>query len=208
MRILSICGIAVAGGGILTFLINSGLTPFLQSDAPFPETAGSALFLWRQSLSALAAVLLLFGSIGLYLQQAETAGRFGAIAFLLAFIGSALLLAHEWSQIFFVRELAFSAPEVLQSLESEEKLNLFNISALAALSTFVLGWILFSISMLKTSVYSRRGPILLIVGFFATPMLAAALPDMWGLIIGNAVLGSGWFLLGSELYSSNRYKGV
>ena len=193
-------GIAVAAGGTLTLLINAGLTPFLQPDAPYPETAASSVFLWRQSLSALAALLLLVGSIGLYLFQADSAGRFGALAFGLAFVGSALLLANEWGQVFFVRELALKNPDVLQAFEDAQGPSLFDIGALIAITAFTLGWLAFSISILLARVYSRLGPILVIAGFFATPILGAALPGVVGLIVGNAVLGGGWMVLGRELH--------
>jgi hypothetical protein len=201
---LAWCGIAVAIGGVLTVLINVGLTPFLDADAPYPKTAASSVFLWRQSLSALAAVLLLIGSVGLYLRQAATSGRFGVVAFLLAFLGSALLLANEWVQVFFVRGLAITAPGVLQTMDSAEGPSLFDTGAMIAFVAFTLGWIVFAISMLRAGLYSRKGPLLLIVGLLAVPILAAVLPDVLGLIVGNVMLGAGWFLLGRELHTIDR----
>ena len=52
----------------------------------------------------------MFGSVGLYLRQAERAGRFGAVAFAVALLGSALVLATEWVQLFDIRDLALRAP--------------------------------------------------------------------------------------------------
>jgi hypothetical protein len=69
-------GGALMLGGLLTVLINAALTLILPLDAPLTETAASSVFLWRQSASAAAAALLLFGSIGLYLRQAERTGYF------------------------------------------------------------------------------------------------------------------------------------
>ena len=61
--------LALAVGGALTILVNIGLAPFMIAEGrPLTETAVTTLFLWRQSLSAVAAVLLLFGSLGLYLR--------------------------------------------------------------------------------------------------------------------------------------------
>ena len=200
-RILTWGGIAVMAGGALTLLVNVGLTPFLQPDAPYAETAASCVFLWRQGLSALAAVLILAGSVALYLHNADRAGRFGAIAFLFAFVGGALLLAHEWSQIFFVHEMALRAPDALTALEAAKGPSLFDIGAIIAFLAFVLGWIMFSVSMLLAGVYPRRGPILVIAGFCAAPILSAVLPDMWGAVIGNVVLGAGWIMLGHELFA-------
>jgi hypothetical protein len=193
-------GVAIAAGGILTILINAGLTPFLRPDAPYTETAASSLFLWRQGLSALAAALLLAGSTGLHQHQAGRSGRFGAVSFVLAFLGCGILFAHEWGQVFFVRDLALRAPEALQAMESAEGPSLFDIGAMIAVITFTVGWIAFSISMLLAGVYPHRGPILLIAGFLAVPLLGAALPGVWGPVLGNIPLGLGWILLGRKLY--------
>jgi hypothetical protein len=199
MRHITWSGIAVVGGGALALLVNAGLTPFLDLEAPYAETAASSVFLWRQSLSALTAVLLLMGSVGLYLRQADRAARFGVVAFVVAFVGSALLLANEWCQIFFVRGLAIGAPQTLTALEAADGQNLFDIGAMISILVFSAGWIAFSISMLLSGVYSRRGPVLVIAGFFAIPILGAVLPGAWGLVAGNIVLGLGWILLGREL---------
>jgi hypothetical protein len=180
-------------------LINAGLAPFLPFDAPYAETAASSIFLWRQSLAMLATVLLLLGSIGLYLHSVDQIGRFGAIAFMLTFIGCALVLANEWCTVFFVRSLALKAPEVLTELDAAEGPSLYDIGALIALITFTIGWIIFSLSMLIGGVYSRCGPILVIAGFILIPILGAALPGVWGAIAGQGLLGSGWIVLGYEL---------
>jgi hypothetical protein len=200
---LAWAGTALAAAGVLMVVINVGLTPFLRTDVPYHEIAASSVFLWRQSLSAVAAVLLLVGSIGLFLHQTDIPGRFGTVGFVLAFLGSALLLANEWGQVFFVRDLARRAPDVLLELESADGPSLMDIGAMIALVTFTLGWIAFSVSMLLAGVYSRTGPILVIAGFLAIPILGAALPASWGPIVGSTILGCGWILLGRELYQTN-----
>ena len=207
MKLLAMVGVALIAGGVLTFFVNAGLTPLLQSGAPYPVTAASAAFLWRQSLSALATMLILIGSIGLYLRHADRAGRFGAISFLLTFVGGVMLFANEWCQVFVVRGLALNAPDALAELEAVEGLNAFDVGAIAALTTFTLGWLTFSASLLRTGAYMRRGPITLVAGFFAVPLFGACLPNPWGFIVGNAVLGAGWVFLGYDLLHSHRLPG-
>jgi hypothetical protein len=184
--------------GILTFLINAGLTPLLQHDAPYAETASSSVFLWRQALSALTVLLLLFGASGLYMLRADHLGFFGAAAFALTFVGTALVFALEWSQVFVVHGLALEAPDLLQALASAEGSNLFDLGAMIAFLVFTLGWIAFGVSMLTTRAYARRGPAFMIAGFFAIAILGAVL-QVWGQVLGNAVLALGWILLGREL---------
>ena len=199
-NLLRYSGISLALAGVLTFVINAGLTPLMLLGQPGIETASSDIFLWRQSLSALAAIFLFLGIVGIYERQAEEAGLFGIFSFLLAFIGCAMLLAQEWNQIFFVRDLAMRAPETMQMLEDSEGLHLPDIGSIIALSFLVLGWTLFSISLIRAKVYQKTGPILIIVGLFATPILAAILPAVWGMFIGNAILAGGWFMLGLERF--------
>lgn len=199
MSYRGLSGVALIAGGVLTFAVNAGLTPLLPKDASYSVTAASSTFLWRQILSALVALLLLAGTVGLHRRHAHRAGSFGSIAFVLAFAGSASLLANEWCQIFFVHGLALAEPDALDRLDAGDGLSLFDVGALSALAAFTLGWIVFSISMIRGAVHARRGPSLVLAGLFATPMFGAMLPGAWGPALGSAVLGAGWVLLGYEL---------
>jgi hypothetical protein len=192
-------GLALATGGALTLLINAALTPLLPTDLPFPEAAVSTVFLVRQSLSALAAVCLLLGAVGLYLRQGERAGLFSGIAFLAAFLGSATLLAVEWSQVFLVRDFARIAPEALTTLDEAAPPVLYALGPLVAFSLFSLGWLAFAVALLRGGVFARRGPLLVIVGLFAIPILGGVGPGVWGVILGNGILAAGWVLLGLEV---------
>jgi len=185
--------------GVLTFALNVALTPALQADVPFAESAASTAFLWRQALSAVTAVLLLFGALGVHLRHSERAGRFGLIAFLVATVGSALLLAQEWNQVFFVRDLAVRAPDLLNELDGEDALSLSDLGALISFTVFSLGWIALAAAALRGRAFARMGPLLVIAGFFVTPILGAALPGVLGVILGNGVLGAGWFVMGREV---------
>jgi hypothetical protein len=195
-------GAALAAGGVLTFLVNSFLTPLLPRGASPAAAAALPIFAWRQGVSALAAAFLIFGAMGLYLRQADRAGRFGAIAFVVALLGSALLLATEWIQLFDIRDLALRAPEALTKLETGRHPNLSDVGALIALGTFTLGWIALAAVTLGARTLSRGAPLLLIAGFFAIPLLHPLLPGVWGDIVGSAILGGGWFWLGCEIRAS------
>jgi hypothetical protein len=191
-------GVALAAGGALTLLLNAALTPRLPAHAPLAETAASPLFVWRQSVSALAALGLLFGAVGLHLRQAARAGRFGALAFALAFLGGALLFAMEWGEVFVVHPLAVGAPQALAALEPAHGPGLYDIGSMIAFSAFALGWILLAIATLRARVLPRPAAWLVIGGLFATPLLGAVL-HVWGAVAGNAILGAGWFWLGLKV---------
>ncbi|MEE8371553.1 MAG: hypothetical protein V3R73_05340 [Sphingomonadales bacterium] len=191
-------GVAVASGGAFMIITNVVFSPLLPMELSGPEMMASDAFLWRLSLASLAVFLLMIGLPGLYRYQSGQTGRFGMLAFGLAFIGSAALFAHEWAQVFYVHPLALVDPEALQAVEDAEGLNLYTLEAMIAAGTFAIGWLAFSASMLMAKVFTRLGPALVIAGFFAVPLLTVAL-GTWGAIMGTVVLGAGWIVLGREL---------
>jgi hypothetical protein len=202
MNSFRLSGIAIAIGGVSLIAVNAVFTPMLATDVPFTEMMASNTYLWRLSLAALTVFLFMVGSPGLQAYQGSRSGLFGKIAFSLTFLGCAFLFAHEWAQVFFVHSIAVAAPDALQAMEDAEGINAFDIEALIAIMTFTLGWILFAASMLVTGVVARPGPVLIIAGFFAIPLLSAATTPIWGGALGNAVLGLGFILLGRELLNS------
>lgn len=195
-------GIAIAGAGVSLIFVNAVLTPMLPLDVPFTEMMASNAYVWRLSVASLTAFLFLIGSPGLHAYQAGRSGPFGKVTFGLAFMGSALLFAHEWGQVFFVHSIAVAAPDALQAMEDAEGINLYDLEAMIVVSVFALGWIGFAVSMLVTKVFARLGPSLVIAGFFAVPLLTAATSVIVGGALGNAVLGAGFILLGRDLLKS------
>jgi len=191
-------GIAVISGGTLLIVVNAVVTPMLDLEAPFTEMMASNVYLWRMSLASLAVFLLMAGCPSLHAYQASQSGSFGKVAFTFAFLGCALLFAHEWAQVFYVHSLAVAAPDALQAIEDAEGMNLYDMEAMIVLMTFVLGWIAFAASMIRAKVFYRLAPILVIAGFFATPLLTAVTTVKLGGALGNAVLGIGFILLGRE----------
>ncbi len=191
-------GIAVISGGTLLIVVNVLVTPMLDLEVPFTEMMASNVYLWRLSLAALAVFLLMAGCPSLHAYQAARSGSFGKVSFSLAFLGCALLFAHEWAQVFYVHSLAVTAPEALQAMEDAEGMNVYDMEAVIVIVTFTLGWIAFAASMLRARVFYRLAPILVIAGFFAIPLFTAVTTIKLGGALGNAVLGSGFILLGRE----------
>ncbi len=193
------CGLAIVTAGLGLIFINAVISPMVDFDAPISEMMASRIFLVRLSLASFTAFLLMAGSPGLFGYQASRSGLFAKIGFGGAFLGSALLFAHEWGNVFFLHNMALVAPDGLQAMNEVEGMSMLNIEGLVVLSIFALGWIAFSASMLIAKVFGRLGPILVIVGFFAIPALTAVTSVKLGGALGNAVLGSGFVLLGWEL---------
>lgn len=202
MKIQVLTGSALLAGGVCYFITNGLLTPLMPTDIPWTDVFASKMFLARLSFASLSVFLLLVGSIGLVRHQADRSGAFGAIAYGVLFTGCVLVFAHEWGQVFFLHELAKVAPEGLLALENREGFNLYDIETFLGLIGFMLGWVLFAISMIVAKKFSRIGPALILIGLFTAPILGAIMPDFWGFVVGNVILASGWLILGSELIRS------
>lgn len=199
MTFQRLSGFSIAAGGLGFIFINAVISPMVDFDAPAAEMMASQIFLLRLSLATLTAFLIMVGSPGLYVYQASRSGLFAKIAFSLAFLGSALLFAHEWGNVFFLHNMAVVAPDGLQAMNDGEGLSMLNLEGLIVVTIFALGWIGFSASILVARVFSRLGPVLVIAGFFAIPLLTVVTSVKLGGALGNAVLGSGFVFLGLDL---------
>lgn len=193
-------GLALITAGALEVVVNSILTPLLPRGVPFAQTAVSPVFACRQSIAAVCATLLAFSTVGLYLRQSHRAGRLGAVAFAIAFCGSALLLGMEWAQLFDIRDFARRAPDTLNAMNAAHGLSLSDIGALIVLVTFTIGWLAIAAVAIWTRIPSRMAASMVVIGFFLIPILRPVLPGLLGPIIGNAVLAAGWTWLGFGLW--------
>jgi hypothetical protein len=194
-------GAALCVAAVLLVVINAGLTPRLP-DGEFSQLGASQIFLVRQSLAALTALLMTFGIVGAFSAQADRVNSFGRFAFLLALAGGMALFATEWAQIFVIRDLALNNPAAVDQLEDAPGMTLFDIGALAAFSMFALGWIMLAISMLFARVFHKWSAILVLGAFFVTPALGAF--GVWGAAGGSVLIGAGWFALGVQLVRLGR----
>ena len=127
----------------------------LSVSATTPSYAFSSL------LYLLGGVLLLLGLVGLYIRQSGTSGLLGFVAFLVAFLGTALAVGATWAELFVAPTLAVEAPRALDAEPT-------GMLALGFTLTFVvflpLGWLLFGVASFRAGIYPRAAAILLMVG--------------------------------------------
>ena len=188
--------------GLFTVAINLFLTPRMPAGRPPAEVSISALFLWRQGGSCVAVLLLLAGSMGLYLRQAGRVGRFGAVAFAIAWLGSAMTMAFEWAETFLLRTVALRAPQAVAAIDVGKGPSPYDLAAVIAAGIFAVGWLLLAFVTWRAAVLHRAAALAVIIGLFAIPLLQPLLHDMWGAVIGNVILGTGWTGLGVALARS------
>ena len=105
----------------------------------------------------LVFLLYLLGAVGLYASQSEAAGVLGLVSFLAAFLGTALLAAVLWFELFITPALATRAPGL-----AEAELGLAGFILVFLLG--VVGWVLFGVATLRARVYPRWAAVLLIIG--------------------------------------------
>ncbi len=136
-------------------------------------------------LSLLAVVMLLGALVGLYVRQSEAAGVLGLVAFLVAFVGTALVVGVYWTNAFITPVVARETPEAVGGSGSGWTFSVWN---------YYLGWVLFALSALRTKVFPRAAATLLLVGAvlvaFPTPR---AFATAFEVAVGVAfALGVGW----------------
>jgi len=135
--------------------------------------------------------LALLFAVGVYLRQRKQSGMFGGIAFIILFMGLAAVVSLDYFAAFIAPYL----PEgmVDQILESPA-------GAVAAVFglVFLIGEILFGISVIRAGVFSKIASILFMVGMFLVP-LGEVFPES-AVVIGSIIAGVALIWWGIELF--------
>jgi hypothetical protein len=132
-------------------------------------------------LGVLLAVLLQLGLIGLYVPQAKTIGILGGAGFLLAFVGIRLGVGPSFIDPILIKPSEWPLGGMPSGFWS---------GMVTFWLTFVLGWALFGIAVLRTSFYPWLPTALLVVG-----TLVFALPFAFsGIVFAAALAWIGYFL--------------
>ena len=149
-------------------------------------------------LRLLSIVVLLWALIGIYAPQSRAAGTFGLWAFVVVFLGTALIAANTWAEVFVYPTLAQVAPNAWSGSVTEVS------SYLAAGLTlsfplFGIGLILFGVATFRASVYPRWAAVLLIISIpvtmFLDPTPGTFQESIGQILLGIAVATLGWHAL-------------
>lgn len=130
-------------------------------------------------------------AIGLYLWQRRESGVFGGIAFIVLFMGLATVVSLDYFGAFVAPYLPEGMVE--QILDSPT-------GAVAAVSglVFLIGEILFGISVIRANVFSKIAAVLFMVGMFLVP-LVGVFPESV-VVIGSLIAGVGLIWWSFDLY--------
>jgi hypothetical protein len=141
----------------------------------------------------IAAILGLFGLVGLYTRLRERSGWLGLIGFMLLFSGTALFVAVLSIEAFVLPALAYSAAgQTLLDPAGPLFNGPLNVFLLLTGIIFSLGCLLFCVAILRSGISGRWIGLLLLGGILLA--FWPPLPDLVG-IIGGVLLGLGfiWF---------------
>lgn len=165
-----IAGICIIAGTVLNDLLKTGKGTFF---------------------NFFGALIGLFGVTGMYLWQRAESGAFDLVAYVAVFFGLALIVCIDFSG-------AFITPNI-----SEDELTRLGSSAamrniLIASAIFLVGEILFGISVFRVGIFPKVATLLFTIGFLATPV-RPAYPIVT--FAGLTVSGSGLIWWGVFLFS-------
>lgn len=124
---------------------------FRDADLSFSERFTTVAFLS-------GAIFLTLGLPSIYLAQAKELGRFGLGAYFTALVGSALMIASDWVDVF-VHPALIQFPAFQEQTPPE-----MMAGFLMNYAFYTLGWLLLGIASLRARVLPRWALVLLLVG--------------------------------------------
>ena len=152
---------AMVGGTLILISAIIGTLTFGGAET-VAEQASTGAYAFVTLLYLLAVILVLGGLVGLYARQSEEAGLLGVVGFLVAFLGTALMVGASWNQAFFTPGLA-ETPIGFVLLE-QGLTGWVNFGFTLTFLLVSLGWLVFGVATLLARVYPRPAAVLLIVG--------------------------------------------
>lgn len=190
--LLRLTGLAVMVAGVL-FAVTEGIESLLfPLDQALSERFVHPGLLVIEAVSWLYSALLLIGLIGLYIRQAERAGVFGFITFLLTFLGVALNVGSLWSAVMIFPQLAMVAPEFLDQLQTNPP-RIAGIVIMLSLFLSGAGWVLFGLASVRANVLPRTAAALVTIGYVAILFVP---------VIPANLVGVGLVWMGHSLWTS------
>lgn len=141
----------------------------------------------------LSPFFALFFLMALYLGQRRESGVLGGVAFIALFVGLALLVSLDFFGAFIRLQLPESLREQIMEGPSAPVF-------IGALLTFLIGEILFGISVIRAGVYSRIAAVLFMAGLISVALHPSGIFPERVVDIGAGAAGLGLIWWGVGLY--------
>lgn len=154
---------------------------------PLPDPRPGEVF---DFISPLLALLL---TVGLYLRQRRESGVFGGLAFIMLFFGLCLIVALAYFGAFMFHELP---EEVVDRLMDGPSGPVF----IGSILIFVIGELLFGISVIRAGVFSRIAAVLFMIAMIPTVLHLADIFPESVVVISSILAGAALIWWSVELY--------
>jgi hypothetical protein len=177
-------GVLLAVAGIADFLI--------MGDEAHSVVAARSTYLIMPALRWTGLLLILLGMVGLYARQAERAGVFGLVAFLVAIVGLVLALGVMWTFAFVPPSLVNVAPEFL---DAETPPGILAPALFISFVLALLGMIVMGLSAVWANVLPRWTAVVFSAGIFlsfAIGFLPVEVPVVGDVLFAIAALILGY----------------
>jgi len=176
-------GLAALIGGVLGVIASIMVLVFVLPLALNPPPSGIPFsVIITNSLLILAWVLVLGGLVGLYVSQQESVGTLGLVSFVLALVGTVLLVGVLCVQTFYLPVAGISSIRIVVS-----------VVALVTMLVVTVGWFLFGLATFRARIYPRPAAILLMVGAAFALLIHFAAGEFIFLFAATAWLGFSLF---------------
>jgi hypothetical protein len=187
----------------LTGIISIVLTP---SDFAANATL-SGLWTPIHAVNTISYMLFLFGLVGVYLAQAERAGRLGLISFGLTFFGVLMLTVQVAVATWILPVIALqpNAPKTaFELLDPAGPLSAFSLVVFIAYVPAGIGLILFGIATIRAGVLPRLAAVLLMIGTVLALGILVGAPGELIVKVGDFVFDVGKLGIAYTLWSGMR----
>ena len=163
-----------------------------------PEAFLTSSYSVSSGLRLLSIVLLVWGLLGVYGRQSGAAGAFGQLAFVVAFLGTALTVGNVWAEVFVWPTLTEVAPSTISGTITG--VSPYLVAGLnVSFPLFGIGLILFGAATFWAGVYPRWASVLLIISIpvtiFLDPTPGSFQESIGQILLGTAVAALGWYVL-------------
>jgi hypothetical protein len=153
---------------------------------------------WIPALALLwiAYSIALPGWVGIYIVQAGKAGSPGVVAFAFILIGIGFTTSIFSSDVTFVPVIAAESPQLFKQIFNSNHLAI----GIAGVLSWVLGNVLFGLSIIQAKVFPRWTGLVLIIGIVIIPIAYLSGLPVKVVAIGATLAGVGQICLGYKVF--------
>jgi hypothetical protein len=194
-----IAGPLALGAGALLLIQQLVMASFVDR-SHIEATLTSPLFVPAAVIYFVAFCGLLATLVAAYSWEADTAGAFGVVGFLVALIGTMFLAGDLWFEAFAVPWLGNVAPNALHLAGG-----VLVIGAFTSYVLFAVGWVLFGLASVRARVFPL--PVSIAIVFGGIVGFQAALPP-FAIPLAVAIAALGAWMIGTTAHEERRLTNV